>query len=356
MGVGAVHTSQLDALIAECDHLGGFACDESRTMLEDFELRFDTPVDVSLDPFSDAYFQQQAALYREIANRPLNQAEGELTHFDVDANVHGSNPYNSADLAFISRHARVIQTCLMIADLPPKAEVLDLGCGWGLSSEMMAFAGARVKAVDINPKFVELVRERAGRLCLPIDAAQSDFDSYTDDQQYDMVFFYECLHHSLRPWVTLSRVVRRVKPGGRLVWAGEPVNDRWWPHWGLRLDAEAVFAMRRHGWWESGWSEAFIAECFRRCGFALTMIPYIGLKGGPVGFAAREADAGRVRPDLSLLESFQAERQHYRDVIDRLHREDARMRASLSWKAAAPIRTIGDWCRRLLMRSRSRAC
>ncbi|MBU6296156.1 MAG: methyltransferase domain-containing protein, partial [Planctomycetes bacterium] len=49
----------------------------------------------------------------------------------------------------------------MAANLPPGASILDMGCGWGLSSEAMAFSGASVTAVDINPQFVELIEKRA---------------------------------------------------------------------------------------------------------------------------------------------------------------------------------------------------
>ncbi|MGL4421462.1 MAG: class I SAM-dependent methyltransferase, partial [Gemmataceae bacterium] len=318
--------------------------------LADFQYQPETPVDQSLDPFSEDYFQQQLALYREIAGRDLNQAEGERTPLDVPAHVRAANPYNRTDIRFLSRHARAIQTCLMVADLPPAATILDLGCGWGLSSEMMAFAGASVTAVDINPPFVELVRQRAARLGLPIDVVQSNFDDYEDDRQYDMVFFYECLHHSLRPWVTLARVTRFVKPGGKIVWGGEPVNRHWWANWGLRLDKDSVYCMRKFGWWESGWTIEFLAQCFARVGFTLTVVPEVGLDGTPVGFAVRAEDANRIRPDPTVVgpqtKLFAAE-QH----IELLHRHINEMRSSLSWRVAAPIRALGQWSRRWRGRS-----
>jgi SAM-dependent methyltransferase len=234
----------------------------------------------------------------------------------------------------------------VIADLPPAATVLDLGCGWGLSSEMMAFAGARVTAVDINPPFVELVRRRAARLGLPIEVVESDFDSYDDDRQYDMVLFYECLHHSLRPWVTLDRIGQLVKPGGKIMWAGEPVNQYWWANWGLRLDCDSVYCMRKFGWWESGWSAEFLTRCFARSGFTLTVIPEVGLDGGSVGFAVRATDASRVQPDMSVYGS-QVKLADCRREIEQLHQHVADMQSSLSWRMGAPIRTLGRLYRQL---------
>src|SRR5687767_1276209 len=132
MGVGAIRTSDLDAMVAECDRLGGLGTPATEAYLADFRLHFDTRVDQSLDPFSDDYFEQQVALYREISGRRLDQSEGEKTPVDVEAHVRGRNPYNSPDVRFIAKHARAVQACLLVADLSPGAAVLDMGCGWGL--------------------------------------------------------------------------------------------------------------------------------------------------------------------------------------------------------------------------------
>ena len=350
MSVGLVRTSQLDAFVAEVDRLGGLGTPAVKLHLSDFKLELETAVDVTLDPFSEAYFHQQTAVYREIAGRELNQAEGERTPVDVAKHAAGCNPYCNPDIRFIARHARTIQTCLVIADLPPAADVLDLGCGWGLSSETMAFAGARVTAVDINPPFVDLVRRRAARLGLPIDVVESDFDSLEDDRRYDLAVFYECLHHSLRPWVTLERIGRLLKPGGRIVWAGEPVNRYWWPDWGLRLDQDSVYCMRKFGWWESGWSVEFLTRCFARAGFAMTVFPEVGLDGTPIGFAVRTEDAETVRPDLSTVGPHR-ELAACRREIKELHRHVAELQSSLSWRIASPVRAAGRIARRLRGRS-----
>ena len=116
MGVGTIHTRELDKFVAECDRLGGIATPEAAKYVEGFGLRYDTRVDPSLDPFSDAYFAQQRALYTELAGRELDQETGEQTPLDATANVGGSNPYTSRDVGFIAKHARVIHTCLMMAD------------------------------------------------------------------------------------------------------------------------------------------------------------------------------------------------------------------------------------------------
>jgi 2-polyprenyl-3-methyl-5-hydroxy-6-metoxy-1,4-benzoquinol methylase len=303
MGVGAMRTCDLDRLVAECDRLGGPGSGPGREYLSDLKLELKTKVDVSLDPLSEEYFAQQAAVYTEISGRAIDQQNGELLPINVEHHAAGANPYHNRNISLIARHARAVQSCLLLADLPNGASVLDLGCGWGLTSELMAFAGASVTAVDINPMFADLVAKRAARLGLPIRAVRAGFDDFVDDGLYDMVFFYECLHHSLRPAEALKRAAERVKPGGKIVFAGEPINEIWWPHWGIRLDGESVFCIRKFGWWESGWTAAFLGRCFDSIGYALTMVHGVGLAGGDVGFAVRKEEAARVRPNFAAVGS-----------------------------------------------------
>jgi 16S rRNA (guanine1207-N2)-methyltransferase len=52
---------------------------------------------------------------------------------------------------------------------PPAGELLDLGCGWGPVALSLALAspGARVWAVDVNERALDLVRRNAERLGCP---------------------------------------------------------------------------------------------------------------------------------------------------------------------------------------------
>ncbi len=304
MGVGTVHTRDLDAFVAECDRLGGIAHPAAAAYTADYRLTYSTPVNKALDPFSPEYFAQQLALYAEIAGRPLDQLTGEQMPLDVDGRVGTANPYGVRDVNFISRNARAIHTCMMMANLPASASVLDAGSGWGLSSEMIAFCGADVTAVDINPLFVELVRRRSERLGLPITSVAGTFDSFDTDRRFDMLFFYECLHHSAKVWETVERLGKFVKHDGKVVFAGEPINDFWWPHWGLRLDQQSVYCIRKFGWWESGWTSQFIVAAFARAGFDLQVFPHVGLENGIIGLATRKGVNPRPALDLKVMEPF----------------------------------------------------
>ena len=297
--VGAINTDSLDEFVIKCDSLGGISDPRAREWTSDFSLTFKTEVNTHLDPFSEEYWRSQMQLHAELSGRRVDQHQTELMPINVNLHAQAINPYNKNDPGYLATHKKAVLNAFLIGRPSPGMTVLDMGCGWGLTSEAMAYCGASVTAVDINPQFVELVKCRAHRLALPVKAQQASFDSFESEDSFDLIFFYECLHHSLRPWDTIRHATKFLKSEGKIIWAGEPVNNIWWNTWGMRLDAESVYVMRKFGWWESGWSVPFISECFSRSGLALSVIPGVGLRGGLVGFAVRNECKDDITPDLS---------------------------------------------------------
>ncbi len=275
--MNALHTSDLDQFVKTCDAAGGIGKAKSDPSIASLSLKHDTVVDTTLDPFGEEYFIQQAKLHHEITGQTLKQNITELYPIDVALHIAGTNPYADSNIPLIARHAAIIMCTMALSGIKPGAKVLDLGCGWGLTSELIAYCGGNVHAVDINPLFVELISKRVERHGLPITATVGDFDAIPSSANYDLIFFYECLHHALRPWETLRKASKHLAPGGKIMWAGEPVNEIWWPAWGLRLDVESLYVMRKFGWFESGWSLQFISACFNRAGMDLLM------HDGPLG-------------------------------------------------------------------------
>jgi len=296
MGAGLVSVENLDEFIAKVDELGGIASPEAAAYVADFKLLYRTAVDETLDPFGEEYFKQQCALYSEVSGRCIDQETGEINKIDVDYHAGGVNPYRTNDLAFMTRHVRAVATAMMIAKLPPEAQVLDVGSGWGLTSEIIAYCGGIVTSVDINPLFVDLVDKRSRRLGLPISATKGNFDDFAVEKRFDAAFFYECLHHALRPWNVVENVGRHLKPGGKIIFAGEPIFDQW-QNWGIRLDAVSVYCIRKFGWFESGWSKRFIKLAFKRADFHLDLVPFVGLENGDVGIANRVGESA----DFNLM-------------------------------------------------------
>ncbi len=252
--------------VSHSDEIGGPGSPACDAYWADFDYQPTYLVDQSLDPFSEAYVDEQIALYREIAGRELNQVETEMTALNLPEHVSAVNPYNHPQPSGLALHIERLAKALRLAEIPRGGRLIDMGCGWGLSSELAAYLGLSVSAVDINPDFVSLVNQRAARSGWDISAVRSPFDSYEPTSGADAILFYECLHHAVRPWTLIETLGRSLGEKGKIVLAGEPINAIWWTHWGLRLDAFSVYCIHKFGWFESGWSEDFISEVFLRAG------------------------------------------------------------------------------------------
>lgn len=259
----------LDAFVAQTDAHGGPGAPDAIKYWEGFQYVPSTQVDQSIDPYSDEYMSHQLALYRELSGREPDATITELTPLDVERHVQTSNPYGVRDPSNFVLHYLRLGLAIRRAHLPAAPKVLDMGAGWGLSSEFFATLGCDVTAVDVNPDFVDLIRRRQSIHGNDIKAIVATFDDFEPSEAYDAVVFYECLHHATQPWKLLERVASWLAPHGKIVFAGEPVNDYWWKNWGMRLDAQSVYCIRKFGWFESGWSRAFIVECLQRAGLSV---------------------------------------------------------------------------------------
>jgi 2-polyprenyl-3-methyl-5-hydroxy-6-metoxy-1,4-benzoquinol methylase len=291
-------TSDLPDFIAKSDQLGGPGHPACELYWQDVEYRPNIVVDQSLDPFSEDYVGQQIALYSEMSDRNLDQLCNEHTTLDVDKHVIAINPYDHGSPSGLALHIERLSRAIRFGAPPRGSKVLDMGCGWGLSSEVLAYCGLAVTAVDVNPDFVELVNRRAARMNHDIVAMHGSFDTFESDQRFAMILFYECFHHALRPWDLLTRMARHLTPTGRIILAGEPINDRWWKHWGLRLDPLSVYCIHKFGWLESGWSVEFLEASFDRAGLTMEIADFWESEVGFTVIGSRTVlgriDAGKI--------------------------------------------------------------
>ncbi len=289
-----VSSNTLNDFIVSSDRHGGPNSPGCNEFWRDFTYVPDVVVDQELDPYGNEYVSAQLRLYSEISGRSFNQVENEQTEFDFVAHVAAVNPYNHPDPSGLAVHLQRLSRAFRFANLSRGDHLLDMGCGWGLSSELAAYLGLRVSAVDINPFFVDLVNKRAERLGYNIVASRSSFSEFCPNNSlYDAVLFYESLHHAISPWEVLRHLTRYLKPGGSVMLAGEPVNQYWWKYWGMRLDALSVYCIRKFGWFESGWSLPFITNTLNRAGLRTKIyhdpdpeigLTFIGTKFGKMAF------------------------------------------------------------------------
>jgi ubiquinone/menaquinone biosynthesis C-methylase UbiE len=97
-------------------------------------------------------------------------------------------------------------------------DVLDVGIGSGIATQMLAESGAKVTGVDLTEWAVETTRRRLDAFGLQADVRQADAEQLPfEDASFDLVFSWGVIHHSSDMDRALSELVRVTRPGGQLV-------------------------------------------------------------------------------------------------------------------------------------------
>ena len=108
---------------------------------------------------------------------------------------------------------------------------LEIGAGTGYFTLNMLQAGVVREATctDISPGMVSTLAANARRLGLDVRTARAEAESLPfPDQSFDLVLGHAVLHHLPDLEKSFSEFFRVLRPGGRLIFAGEPsrIGDR----------------------------------------------------------------------------------------------------------------------------------
>jgi SAM-dependent methyltransferase len=108
---------------------------------------------------------------------------------------------------------------------------LEIGAGTGYFSLNLLQTGVVGHAIctDISPGMVATLAANAERLGLDVRAARADAESLPfPDESFDLVLGHAVLHHLPNLRRAFAEFHRVLRPGGRIVFAGEPsrVGDR----------------------------------------------------------------------------------------------------------------------------------
>jgi SAM-dependent methyltransferase len=116
------------------------------------------------------------------------------------------------------RQREMLETYLSWVDFPRDAQVLDVGCGTGATTRLLArWPGVRaVVGVDPSPVFLEQARELAGEHP-QVAFQEGDVRSLAfDDGAFDVALAHTCLTHVPGPERALAELLRVIRPGGWL--------------------------------------------------------------------------------------------------------------------------------------------
>jgi len=113
------------------------------------------------------------------------------------------------------------------AEQIPYERALELGSGTGffLLNLMLSGVAKRGSVTDLSPGMVEVALRNATSLGLDVDGRVADAETIPyEDDTFDLVVGHAVLHHIPDVQQALSECLRVLKPGGRLVFAGEPTT------------------------------------------------------------------------------------------------------------------------------------
>ena len=248
------------------------------------------------DPLSVAYRDAQLALYCAVSGRsaydPWSAEPDKLPVAElVDPSPY---PFNTRDGELIGGHLLAIghiMQALWRSKPGGGHAVLEYGAGAGFTTVLLAAAGYRMTAVDINADGLAIIDALAAGRKLAIRTHCGEFgDVPVEGERFDIILFYEAFHHCLDFATLLRKLHERLAEGGIVMFAGEPVFRDFPKPWGLRLDGASLWEIRTKGWLELGFREDFFREALARTGWGCEKLSFAGT---PDIFVARRSESGR---------------------------------------------------------------
>jgi SAM-dependent methyltransferase len=123
----------------------------------------------------------------------------------------------------------------------PPSRILDMGCGAGWTGVFFAKRGYEVVGQDISQDMIDLANRNKTQHNLDsrLSFVCRDYEHTDGAEEFDVVVFYDCLHHAEDERAALASAYRSLKPGG-IVITHEPGE-------GHSLEPGSVEAMRLYG-------------------------------------------------------------------------------------------------------------
>jgi 2-polyprenyl-3-methyl-5-hydroxy-6-metoxy-1,4-benzoquinol methylase len=143
---------------------------------------------------------------------------GELTYYDRIGEAGRKHavgkPFSDDDCGLYLMRAGALFTLLP----PPPARVLDCGCGTGWLACFLARRGYDVVGTDVSKDAIALAKTHPLFRDGPVPSfAMADFEALAFDAEFDIVIFFDSLHHATDLDAVLKGAYRALRPGGMCV-------------------------------------------------------------------------------------------------------------------------------------------
>jgi SAM-dependent methyltransferase len=153
---------------------------------------------------------------------------------------------------------------LSLLEAAPR-RVLDLGCGTGWTSRLLARAGYEVTGVDISADAIGIAQELAAEENLAnVTFLVGDYETVLPANTYDYVLFYDALHHAEDESAALRTACNALKPGGAM-FAFEPGT-------GHHESSDSQHAIKEYGVHEKDMPPSHIWKRGREAGFTHKLV------------------------------------------------------------------------------------
>ena len=198
-------------------------------------------------------------------------------------------PYYTASCETVGDHLAAIAHVIRSMNLKPGAKIVEFGPGWGNITLFLAMSGFDITAVDIEKNFCNLISQRAKRAGVNINVINADF-SWIEQiaDPVDAVLFFESFHHASDHLRIIKALDTAVKDDGKVYFAAEPIIPDFPIPWGLRLDGESLWAIRKFGWLELGFTEEYFLQTLKKFGWVAKKYTTTSSSWGTVYEATRE--------------------------------------------------------------------
>jgi len=119
------------------------------------------------------------------------------------------------DSPYLRRH---VDEMIRFADLAPGERVLEVGCGMGRNTFILAQRGIQIEGLDLTPRLLDKLRAfDNGQYNIPLYCTDVIEHPSKLNNRFDAVIGFFTLHHVHDIPACYRAMAQMVKPGGRIV-------------------------------------------------------------------------------------------------------------------------------------------
>jgi SAM-dependent methyltransferase len=141
------------------------------------------------------------------------------------------------------------------------ARILDMGCGTGWTSKFMSLNGHNVVGVDISEQMIEIAKKSEDKgLAFQV----GDYESINGADGFDVVVFFDSLHHAEDEFTAIKSAYKSLKPGG-IALIYEPGSNH-------SETKESIQAVKNFDVHEKDMPPKYVCKLARAAGFRKTQV------------------------------------------------------------------------------------